>query len=196
MKNLIIYAHPSKDSFNGAIKNKIEKTLKGKGHDIKVRNLYDMMFNSVLSQEDLQLFFQGEYPADIQEEHNYISWADHLYFVYPTWWYSMPALLKGYVDRVFSTGFAFRYTENGPEGLLGGRKALVFQTASDPLEALVARDMISAMNITIGNGILQYCDLEVLEHKIFPAVHHVSTEAREQYLQEVEEIVLNTCKRA
>lgn len=196
MKNLIIYAHPSNDSFNGAIRNNIETVLTDRGHEVKTRNIYEMGFNPVLSEEDLGQFFQGNYPEDIRTEHDYISWADHLYFVYPTWWYAMPAILKGYIDRVFSAGFAFRYTKNGPEGLLQGRKAVVFQTAADPEEWLAERNMTAAMTTTIDTGILKYCGLDVLEHTFFPAVHHVSDETRQQYLLAVEGTVLKACRHA
>jgi NAD(P)H dehydrogenase (quinone) len=194
MNNLIVFAHPNRNetSFNAAIKNIIKDTLLKRGEEVTVRNVYEMNFDPVLTEEDLQRTFQGEYREDIKKEQGYIAWADHLYFVYPTWWYSMPAILKGYIDRVFSSGFAFQYTKNGPVGLLNGKKAVVFQTAADPIEALQERNLITAMEACVGTGILEYCGLEVIEHKIFHSVHHAGDEARKQYLLEVEKAVHKT----
>lgn len=96
--------------------------LEGKGHEVRVRDTYELNFNPVLGASDFISFSQGNTPEDIKEEQEHISWADSITFIYPVWWAGLPAILKGYVDRVFSHGFAYAYGENGIEKLLSGKK--------------------------------------------------------------------------
>lgn len=122
MKHVIVYAHPNTESFNHAILETVKKELEEKGHEVRVRDLYELNFNPVLGASDFISFSQGNTPADIKEEQEHISWADSITFIYPVWWAGLPAILKGYVDRVFSHGFAYAYGENGIEKLLSGKK--------------------------------------------------------------------------
>ncbi|GAA3319770.1 hypothetical protein GCM10020331_028030 [Ectobacillus funiculus] len=69
---------------------------------------------------------QGTVPPDIHEEQEHISWADVIITIYPVWWTGLPAMLKGYFDRVLTSGFAYAYGENGPEQLLKGKRGGVF----------------------------------------------------------------------
>lgn len=193
MNHLIIYAHANENSFNAAVRDAILNELRGRNEEAAVRDLYKMKFDPVLTDSELNGFYEQKYPSDILTEHQHIQWADVLYFVFPTWWYSMPAILKGYIDRVFATGFAFRYSKEGPIGLLTGKKAFVFQTAADPEEALLSRNLISAMENSIDTGILSYCGLAVAEHKFMTGIHHVSDETRSRYLQEIKEAVASAC---
>lgn len=85
-------------------------------------HLYELNFNPVLGASDFISFSKGNTPEDIKEEQEHISWADSITFIYPVWWAGLPAILKGYVDRVFSHGFAYAYGENGIEKLLSGKK--------------------------------------------------------------------------
>lgn len=147
--------------------------------------MYQLSFNPILTTQELYGFYEQQYPDDVSIEQEHIRQADILYFVFPTWWYSVPAILKGYFDRVLATGFAFRYSKAGPIGLLTGKKAFVFQTAADPDEALQARHLDSAMRAAISVGILRYCGLDVIEHKIMPSIHHASDALRREYLSEI-----------
>jgi NAD(P)H dehydrogenase (quinone) len=100
MKALILYAHPNPKSFCAAMKETLVKELKEKGHEVRIRDLYEIGFNPVLHADDFNEFFQNRVPADIKEEQDHIAWADLLVFVYPTWWIGMPAILKGYIGRI------------------------------------------------------------------------------------------------
>lgn len=192
MNHLIIFAHENEGSFNGAIRDTIVHELQEQNQNVSVRDLYRLRFNPILTMDELNGFYEQQYPDDIAAEQQHIREADVLYFVFPTWWYSMPAILKGYFDRVFATGFAFRYSKAGPIGLLSGKKALIFQTAADPEEALSARSLDSAIYNAIGVGILHYCGLDVVEHKIIPGIHHASDETRSEYLSEIKKSVART----
>ncbi|XID94968.1 NAD(P)H-dependent oxidoreductase [Paenibacillaceae bacterium WGS1546] len=192
MNHLIIYAHDYEGSYNSAVRGAILHELREHNQTVAVRDLYQLSFNPILTTQELYGFYEQQYPDDVSIEQEHIRQADILYFVFPTWWYSVPAILKGYFDRVFATGFAFRYSKAGPIGLLTGKKAFVFQTAADPVEALQARHLDSAMQAAIGVGILHYCGLDVMEHKIMPSIHHASDDNRREYLSEISKSVART----
>ena len=128
MKYLIVYAHPNPKSFNHAILETISGELQKKKKEVKVRDLYKIGFNPVLSIKDLSAIEKGAVPKDIKKEQNYISKADTLIFIFPIWWSAMPAMLKGYIDRVFSLKFAYDITADGVIGLLKGKKVFIVST--------------------------------------------------------------------
>lgn len=190
MKTLVIIAHPCKNSFNASIFNEVKTYLTKKEHEVRVRDLYDLNFNPVLDEDNHTSFYQTKVPKEILVEQQEITWAENLVFIYPTWWCGMPAILKGYIDRVFTNGFAFRYEQKkGVEGLLKGKKVVVFQTTSQTEEFMKPNQLISSMETSIDVGILDYCGLNVITHKFFYSVPHVDKEAREKMLEEVKGIV-------
>jgi NAD(P)H dehydrogenase (quinone) len=130
MKTLVIVAHPNPASFNvNGILKTVTETLAAKGHDVRVRDLYALDFNPVLSGADFAAFQSGNIPEDIKTEQAHIAWATNIVVINPTWWIGRPAILQGYYDRVFSYGFAFEVGPDGPVGLLKNEKALVINTA-------------------------------------------------------------------
>jgi NAD(P)H dehydrogenase (quinone) len=190
MKTLIIIAHPSKNSFNASILYEVEMHLTNKGHEVKVCDLYTLKFNPVLEEDNHTNFSQNKITEEIMEEQKKILWAENLVFIYPTWWCGMPAILKGYFDRVFTNGFAFRYEHlKGAEGLLKGKKCVVFQTTSQTEDYMKPNQLISSMETSMDVGILDYCGINVITHKFFYSVPNVDKEAREKMLKEVKSIV-------
>ncbi|MDP4164463.1 MAG: NAD(P)H-dependent oxidoreductase [Bacillota bacterium] len=189
MKTLVIYTHPNPASFNAAIKETVVTELTSNGHEVKVRDLYEMNFNPILSGEDFVQISQNQTPADIKAEQDAIAWADQLVFIYPTWWTNMPAMLKGYIDRVFLNGFAFKYTENGAEGLLKDKKAIIFQTTGQPKEALEAYNLISPLEISMEIGTLAFVGIETIAHPLFHSVPFVTDEDRKNMLNEVKQVL-------
>ncbi|WP_042352594.1 NAD(P)H-dependent oxidoreductase [Bacillus massiliigorillae] len=186
MNHLIVFAHPTANSFNAAIKDSIIKQVKMHKQEFKIRDLYAINFNPILQYNEILDFQDKQYSPDIAFEQQQIQWADVIYFIYPTWWYSMPAILKGYCDRVFAHGFAFTSTPDGPKGLLHGKKAFIFETAGDSEQSLIQRNLKQSMVQVLDVGILQYCGIEVLQHKIMPSIHEIHTNQHEQYLREIE----------
>ncbi|MFD2673509.1 NAD(P)H-dependent oxidoreductase [Marinicrinis sediminis] len=189
MNTLILYAHPNPQSFNAAIKHTLQHSLQEQGSEVRIRDLYEMRFNPILSVDDFNEYAQKSLPADVKEEQEHIAWAEQLILLYPTWWISMPAILKGYVDRVFTNGFAFRYTESGAEGLLTGKKALVFQTCGQPEQVLQQYGLIEPLRISIDTGILGFCGIETLAHEIFYEVPTITDDDRKQMLDKVKGII-------
>jgi NAD(P)H dehydrogenase (quinone) len=143
MKAHIIFAHPNLDSFNGQLRNAAIQTLEAAGYTVSVSDLFQMDFKASADQKDFTqvhnpMFFdiqaeqamalqKGTFTDDIKREHHLLSQADLIIFQFPLWWYSMPAPLKGYIDRIFSMGWAY----GGGQALMG-KKILVSMTTGAP----------------------------------------------------------------
>ncbi len=99
-------------------------------------------------------------------------------------------MAKGYVDRVFSLGFAYTFEETGGAvGLLKGKKAVIFNTQGTPREQYEAFGMYGAMTKTCDAGVFAFCGIEVINHTFFPAVPFVDDATRRGYLAEVKAVI-------
>lgn len=194
MNHLVVYAHPNPKSFCKGILDSILKASAEQGADVRVRDLYQMGFDPILKPSDFEALQSGKVPADIAEEHEHIKWADVITFVYPVWWAQFPAILKGYVDRVFSYGFAYKYVHGVLHGLLKGKKAHLFCTIGISSEEYDASGMNNSMRQTADESIFDFCGIQEVSHTIFGAVPYVSDETRKDYLQEVERITKENIK--
>jgi len=148
MHVLIICAHPEPSSFNAALRNTAAETLKKQGHDVKISDLYAMKFDPVFKKEDfrsrtntrvfnpypeaLHACETKSFAPDILSEMEKVRWADILIFQFPIWFSSWPAVMKGWIDRVFQAGFAFTFTQMYGGGLLKGKKAILIVTTGAP----------------------------------------------------------------
>jgi len=184
MKHLIVYTHPNPESFNHAIKETLVRALKEKGQDVRVRDLYALRFDPVLKTDDFQGFLSGKVPGDIAIEQDHVRWADQITFLYPLWWNRMPSLAGGYIDRVFSKGFAYDYTATGPVGLLPGKKVYLFTTMGAPLAGLESAGLIKSMEQIIDRETFRFCAMEVIGHKYFGSVPTVTDGERKKMLEE------------
>lgn len=185
VKTLIVFAHPNPDSFNGAIRSRVEEEVKRAGGEFKVHDLYRMNFRPILMVDDFNELFSGRVPADVQPLQADITWADQIALVFPTWWSSVPAIMKGYFDRVLTNGFAYQYGRNGAEGLLTGKKAIVFQTTGTPGDVLEPTGTTRAMQKALDDSTLAFCGIEVIAHEMFYAVTTVTDEERKDMLERV-----------
>ncbi len=114
MKALVIFSHPKSDSFNAGILGVVTDRLAAAGADYRVRDLYAERFDPVLTAADLEIYEDTEKnTAKIRDHVDDLMWCDTLIFVYPTWWYGLPAMLKGWLERVFVPGVAFIMPEAG-----------------------------------------------------------------------------------
>jgi NAD(P)H dehydrogenase (quinone) len=189
MKHLIVYAHPNPESFNHAILATVSNTLKNNGHEVVVRDLYALDFHPVLKPEDTAAMKAGQTPADIKMEQEYIAQADAITFIYPIWWTGLPAILKGYVDRVFSYGFAYVYGAEGIDKLLKGKKGLIINTHGTPKEIYDQFGMTAGLKITSTTGIFDFTGIESVGHLLFGSVPHAGEAALKDILKQVEETV-------
>jgi len=108
MRYLVIYAHPVKNSFVSALHDCAVKALRDAGHDVDDCDLYAEGFQPVLSREERIAYHDtGANRAHVQKEIDRLLRCNALVLVFPTWWYGMPAMLKGYIDRVWLPGVVF-----------------------------------------------------------------------------------------
>lgn len=189
MKYLIIYTHPNPKSFNNAILEAISDELKKEKKDFKIRDLYKIGFNPALSTKDLLAIQNGAVPKDIKKEQNYIGSADALIFIFPIWWSAMPAMLKGYIDRVFSLKFAYDITEDEVVGLLQGKKVFIVCTTGASKEDYEKMGAFKMMKMSMDMAIFQFSGMEVLEHKYLSSVPYVSQQDRKKMLKELRLLV-------
>jgi len=191
MKTLVIIASHSKNSFNNAIKEKAVASLKEKGHEVAVRDLYELNFSPVLTASDFEKLHSGNLPEDILKEQEYVSWAEKIVVIYPVWWTGMPAILKGYFDRIFLFGFAYKIDKTGVVKLLEGKEALIFSTSGMPKDLYESMGMYKAMNLTSDTGIFDFVGIKVKKHIYFPSITSVKDEERASYLDEVKNEINN-----
>ncbi|MGD8191763.1 NAD(P)H-dependent oxidoreductase [Brevibacillus ginsengisoli] len=189
MRVCIIFAQAGNDSFNHLILNKVTDTCDKMGVDYTVRNLYQMNFNPVFSPPDMQNVESGQVSADIEEEQQVIIEADTLVMIYPVWWWSQPAILKGWIDRVFTNNFAFRYEAKGPVGLLTNKKAIVFTTTRESDAEMKQEGFDQVLKKQIADGVLTFSGFSPVLYRNFAKVPYLDNNGRQQVLDQVEKTI-------
>ncbi|WP_178098650.1 NAD(P)H-dependent oxidoreductase [Pseudomonas sp. H3(2019)] len=128
---LVILGHPSSNSFCGALTDRYVQAAKNAGHEVRELRLGTLSFDPILREGYQQI---QPLEDDLLKAQADITWAEHLTFVYPIWWGAIPALLKGFFDRTFLPGFAFKYRQGKafPDKLLHGRTADLLVTMDTP----------------------------------------------------------------
>ncbi|WP_291857487.1 NAD(P)H-dependent oxidoreductase [Marinilabilia sp.] len=184
MQHLIISAHPNQGSFSNSLVDALKKDSEHNDVKVVVRNLYDLDFNPVLSSADLAQIKNGETPADIAKEQKLLGEADIISLVYPLWWGSFPAVLKGYFDRVLTNGFAFKVTPNGAEGLLKGKKAFLHTSMGNSVEEYENKGILKAFRQIHGQEVFGFVGVEVAGHLFYPRISESSPEMKEKYIEE------------
>lgn len=183
MNILAVYAHPSPKSFNRAILDTILDVASLKGHVCSVQDLYASNFNPVLSDEDIESFNRGKTPEDVKVVQDEISAADVVFFIHPIWWFGVPAILKGWIDRVFSYGFAYAHDSRGVKPLLAGKKAIIINTAGGAEnESYDKTGFKDALFKLYDVGVYQFVGLDILLHRMFFEVPAASDENRREML--------------
>jgi len=178
-KTLLILGHPDKNSFSGEISKQYLASAKKAGKEIKVLNVIDMKFNPVEQQEKTE--------KDIIKAQELITWADHLVFVFPIWWGNMPALLKGFFDRVFMSGFAFKYLKKkGWAKLLKGKTSRIITTMNTPI--LVYKIFFQNPLKKNLKGILWFCGISPVKYTFFSPITRAGEGQRKKYLMQVRKI--------
>ncbi|MGZ7459433.1 NAD(P)H-dependent oxidoreductase [Pseudomonas sp. Ma2-10] len=212
MKVLIVHAHPEPNSFTAALRDQAVETLKTQGHEVQVSDLYAMNWNPVASAEDFSSRENPHYlvyaleqrlgvksqslAADIQQELDKLLWADLLILNFPIFWFSAPAILKGWIDRVLVSGVCYGGKRFYDQGGLSGKQALVTVTLGGR-EHMFGEGAIHGpledMLRPILRGTLAYVGFEVLEPFVAWHVPYISDDARKDFLhcyqQRLENIV-------
>ncbi|TNC72219.1 NAD(P)H-dependent oxidoreductase [Rubellimicrobium roseum] len=119
MRLLVVHAHPVPESFGTALFRAVVETAEGAGHEVRALDLHAEGFDPVMGPEERRGYNDGGPPDDpvLLRHIEHLRWAEGIVLVYPTWWYSQPAMLKGWLDRVWRMGAAFHL---GPRGLVPG----------------------------------------------------------------------------
>jgi len=171
MKHLIVVAHPSANSLTMALTRLYATELERLGHTQCTSDLYRMRFNPILDAEELAATdlhpVSGSSacaPADVAQAQRHVREADVLTAIYPLWWLSMPAIMKGYIDRVFARGFAYESAEGIVHGLLTGKKCVLITLSGAPLTVLAQNGRWSAVQALQDTHIFRSAGFEVLEH--------------------------------
>ncbi|MCW3463894.1 NAD(P)H-dependent oxidoreductase [Chitinophaga nivalis] len=144
MKVLIVFAHPDPQSLNGSLKNSAVNILEEAGHEVVVSDLYQMKWKSAGDADDFlnhpaterlyytraskKAYLDNQQSADITIEQEKVRWADVIIFQFPLWWFTVPAILKGWIDRVYANGFAYGTGERYGAGNMVGKKGMVITT--------------------------------------------------------------------
>ncbi|MDH4982581.1 NAD(P)H-dependent oxidoreductase [Hyphomicrobium sp. D-2] len=106
--DLLVTCHPSEQSLCGQVARMVTQTLQAQGRDVLSDDLNQTYFNPVISPAEYANFFRDEIPTDLTDLAEHLSQAERVIFILPVWMYDMPALLKGYFERVWRPGIAYR----------------------------------------------------------------------------------------
>jgi NAD(P)H dehydrogenase (quinone) len=185
-KILIINGHPDKESLCFALAESYKKGADSTGADCKLIHLIDLDFNPILSFGYRKISVLEPDLVKMQAE---ITAADHLVWVYPNWWSTFPALLKGFIDRTFVPNFAFKYRENSVfwDKLLEGKTARLIVTMDTP------KWYYWLMNRSAGHnamriGVLEFCGIKPVKITVFTPVKSSDDKKRKQWLEEAVEL--------
>ena len=182
MNILIITAHPKEASLDGEILKRIQANLP-KSHNIKLLNLYQEDFDPVLRYE------QRRDMKDDPSTENYrqlITWADQLIFIFPIWWGGMPAILKGFIDRVFAAGFAYSYKGITPVAHLKGKKAWIITTHDTP--AIFAKLFVQDYGRILKKQVLGMCGIKPTKLTSIPYVRGTSDSKIKKQLDKISQL--------
>ncbi len=185
---LLILGHPRTNSLSYALACSFEEGARESGAEIERLELTRLQFDPNVSTPSPREQLDEE---DLQRAQVLINWADHLVFVYPTWWGTMPALLKGFLDRVLTNEYAFNEVEGGTgyEGLLTNKSARIITTMDTPnwvYEWIYGRPGHKAMQ----RATLGFCGISPVKITTFGPVRDSTENEREQWLKSVREIGL------
>lgn len=201
MKVLIVHAHPEPQSFTAALRDQAVATLEGQGHEVKVSDLYAMQWNPVASAADFSSRENPDYlvyaleqrlgvkkqsiAADIQGELDTLLWADLLILNFPIFWFSAPAMLKGWIDRVLVSGVCYGGKRFYDQGGLAGKRAMVTVTLGGREHMFgegAVHGPLEDMLRPILRGTLAYVGYDVLAPFVAWHVPYISTDARQDFL--------------
>jgi putative NADPH-quinone reductase len=184
---LIITGHPDSQSYCSALANAYRLGAAERGN-VQVR---EIDLGKIDFDPNLQFGYRQrtELEEDLKQAQELIRWADHLVFVYPTWWGSMPAILKGFVDRIFLPGFAFKYRDNSSlwDKLLKGKTAHLIVTSDTPswYNKLIYR---SAGHNVMRRNILQFCGITPVRITEIGPVRPSTEQLRAKWLDKVKRL--------
>ena len=167
MKHIVILAHPGRGSFNASVAKAYCEAAGALGHDAQLRDLYAMNFDPRLQETELPFSPHFRPADDVVRERKIIADADVYALVYPLWLNTPPAILKGYLERVFGFGFAYGRNGRGSEPMLEGKKLISFSSSGAPLQWVRDTGAFEAIRVLFDNHLAGVCGFEQAGH-----LHH------------------------
>ena len=176
-------------SFNLALANRFNEVLAENGHEFANLDLYQEEYEPVMKGDDFNQFFGKPLPEETRKFHDRIKDADVLTFFYPVWWNDMPAIMKGWIDRVFTKGFAYDVSPEGRRGVLPVKKVILVCTLGNKRDE-IHHELEDAMRVKEEHGVFKYCGVPEVEHLFLYEVD-TSEEIREECMRKVGQLAAN-----
>ncbi len=191
MRALVVFGHPAPDSFNRAIADQVVLTLVEQGYRVDFHDLYQEAFDPIATAAELPR--EGEIPGTVARHCLELSEADAIVIVHPNWWGQPPAIVKGWIDRVFRPGVAYEFQpgdqgEGVPVGLLKARAALILNTSNTAAER-ERRAFGDPLELLWRNCLFNLCGVQQVGRRMFEVIVTSSPRQRQQWLTEVRELV-------
>ena len=185
-KVLVILGHPRLQSFNAALAETYSTAASAAGAEVRQLDLARLEFSSTIARTPDYDNVVEEIESSLKEAQRLIGWADHLVFVYPTFWGDMPALLKGFIDRTFLPNFAFKYRKGSPmpEQLLKGKTARIITTMDSPV--LWYQMMYRAPGTNaLKRAILAFCGVKPVRTTLVGRLRYLNQDQRQKWLEKI-----------
>ncbi len=182
-KILIINGHPNPQSYCQGLCNVYKGAAQKGGYDVKLLNLHELQFDLNLK---LGYSMSQDSTPDIIKAQEMIKWAEHLVFVHPVWWGSVPALLKGFIDSAFLPGFAFKYKKDSVwwDKLLSGRTARIIYTSDTPI--WVYKYFYGQPSVRqLKSRTLQFCGINQVKVPGIGPIRRSTQEFRDKWLEKI-----------
>lgn len=180
----ILLGHPDKETLSGYLADSYQKSAHSAGHEIRRTNVGEIKFDPILHKGYKEI---QELEPDLIKAQEDFKWADHIVILYPNWWCTMPAILKGFFDRMFLPGFAFRFSKENPGDwtpLLKGKSARIIITAgSNPIRI---RFEFGDFTNELARGILGFAGFNPVEISAFGPTDSASEEKKQFWHSKVE----------
>ncbi len=182
MNILIIYAYPNTTGYTHAILNTIQQGIEQQ-NTVKTIDLYKENFDPVLVFNKSKRRRDMQFDKETAVYREQISWADHIVFIFPIWWGGMPAILKGFIDKVFSKGFAYSYKGLFPIGLLTGKSAWIITTEDAPkvYKTLFQQDYGTVLK----KQVLRMSGIKKVKHFSFSSLKNSNEKQRQVFLNKL-----------
>lgn len=201
MNVLIVYAHPEPQSMNGAMFKAAIEALQAAGHAVQTTDLYGTQFNPVSDRynfttvqnrdffkqqlEEVYATEQHGFAPHIEIEQQKVEWCDLMIWQFPLWWFGVPAILKGWVDRVFAMGRTYGSGHFYEAGIFKGKKAMLSLTTGGVPESYVKGGYngdLTGMLRPLHRGILQFTGFTVLQPQVVYGPARIGEEQRKEEL--------------
>lgn len=193
MHLLTVFAHPFDDKYPAAVMSAFHEPFLAAGHSVDVLDLQAEDFDPRFTKDDHAHFWGGPVPADVAAFHRRVEEADRLAFIFPVYWWGMPAVMKGWIERVFTGGWAYAFgsgvQDRGiapPTSLLGNRPTVLIGMGGSTQATYDKYGYAQAMRTQLDVGTFAYCGVtDVESHLLFNVEGDTNASVRAEGLTEV-----------